>query len=394
MDNLQLIQQLGELEGGCASAAFDNFLRGSVRSMIIEVMANEVAEMCGPKHLPLPDAKFERAGSAVGSVRFAGEKVVVQRPRVREAGEGEEAHLKSYQVAKDPAEIRDALMRALIGGVSCRDQERVHDQDGCSRSHVSRLWITEGEKMVDDLRSRQLDHEGYLVLMLDGIGLGNDLLAIVALGITQDGSKQLLDFEIGSSENAVICQNLLTRLVERDFKPAAKKLLVVTDGAKALTGVVRKRWSHAVLQRCLVHKERNLHGYVSKRHHKTVSAHMHAIRTAEGATAGRAALKALRDFLDGVSSAAVASLDEAGDSVIAVHLINAPKALYSTLLSTNCIENAYLNVRRRVGRVTRWRAETDMASRWLAMALTTAEAGFRRINNYAELPKLTAALNR
>jgi putative transposase len=122
--------------------------------------------------------------------------------------------------------------------------------------------------------------------MLDGIGLGNDLLAIVALGITQDGSKQLLDFEIGSSENAVVCQNLLTRLVERDFKPAAMKLLVVTDGAKALTGVVRKRWSHAVLQRCLVHKERNLHGYVSKRHHETVSAHVHAIRTATGRQQG------------------------------------------------------------------------------------------------------------
>ncbi|MFT5131331.1 MAG: putative transposase, partial [Rhodothermales bacterium] len=87
------------------------------------------------------------------------------------------------------------------------------------------------------------------------------------------------------------------------------------------------------------------------------------------------ALKALRDFLDGVSSAAVASLDEAGDSVIAVHLINAPKALYSTLLSTNCIENAYLNVRRRVGRVTRWRAETDMASRWLAMAIDDSGGG-------------------
>jgi putative transposase len=73
--------------------------------------------------------------------------------------------------------------------------------------------------------------------------------------------------------------------------------------------------------------------------------------------------------------------------------LNAPKALYSTLLSTNCIENAYLNVRRRLGRVTRWRAETDMASRWLAMALTTAEAGFRRVNNYQHLPELAAALD-
>ncbi|MFT5131250.1 MAG: putative transposase, partial [Rhodothermales bacterium] len=69
MDNLQLIKQLGELPGEKASIAFEEFLRGDVRNMITRVMAEEVTQMCGPKHLPLPDSEFERAGSAAGSVR-------------------------------------------------------------------------------------------------------------------------------------------------------------------------------------------------------------------------------------------------------------------------------------------------------------------------------------
>ena len=58
------------------------------------------------------------------------------------------------------------------------------------------------------------------------------------------------------------------------------------------------------------------------------------------------------------------------------------------------IENSFRNVRRKLGRVTRFRAETDQSSRWLAYALDEAEKGFRRIQGHAGLKHLKAALAR
>ena len=63
-------------------------------------------------------------------------------------------------------------------------------------------------------------------------------------------------------------------------------------------------------------------------------------------------------------------------------------------MSTNLIENSFRNTRRKLGRVTRFRAETDQASRWLAAALLEAEKGFRRLMGYKDLPRLAEALAR
>ena len=59
--------------------------------------------------------------------------------------------------------------------------------------------------------------------------------------------------------------------------------------------------------------------------------------------------------------------------------------MHVSLLSTNCIENPFRNVRAKIGRVKRWRAETDQAERWLAYGLLTAERGFRRIRGHKDI---------
>jgi len=63
---------------------------------------------------------------------------------------------------------------------------------------------------------------------------------------------------------------------------------------------------------------------------------------------------------------------EAGEELIALHCLNVPATLHASLLSTNLIENLFRNARRKLGRVTRFRAETDQASRWFAAALMAA----------------------
>ncbi len=93
-----------------------------------------------------------------------------------------------------------------------------------------------------------------------------------------------------------------------------------------------------------------------------------------------------------INAEAYRSLHEAGDDLLALHRLNVPNTLHRSLLSTNAIENSFLNTRRKLGRVTRFRAETDQASRWLSYALLEAEKGFRRISGHTYLPSLIAAL--
>ncbi len=94
------------------------------------------------------------------------------------------------------------------------------------------------------------------------------------------------------------------------------------------------------------------------------------------------------------SAAGLASLQEAGDELIALHVLGVPSTLHKSLLSTNLIENSFRNTRGKIGRVTRFRAETDQASRWLAYALLEVEKGFHRISGWRDLPALARSLER
>ena len=69
-----------------------------------------------------------------------------------------------------------------------------------------------------------------------------------------------------------------------------------------------------------------------------------------------------------------------------------PNTLHRNLLSTNAIENSLRNTRRKLGRVSRFRPETDQAQRWLAFALTEIESGFRKLSGHKDLHKLVEAL--
>jgi len=149
-----------------------------------------------------------------------------------------------------------------------------------------------------------------------------------------------------------------------------------------------------VFQRCLVHKERNLRRYLSKRHWGELARLMNRLRKAQGAEAAREALEALRKFVASKNAQALASLEEGGDELIALHLLGVPNTLHANLLSTNIIENSIRNVRSTIGRVTRWREETDQAARWMGLAASRAEKGFRKLAGYRELPQLAEALKR
>ena len=389
MDNVPATELLAQAGDG-AGEAFESFMRTAARAAFMNVMLEEVAQLCGPAYHPRPDAACVRAGSAPGRYFFGTDEEPVRKPRVRKGGK--EVRLKTYEAAQNRDALHDAMLRAFMAGMPSREQARMFKgASGTSPGEVSRMWQKEGERCIEDLRGRDLGKADYVVLMLDGIGLGSDLCAVVALGITVEGEKHILDFQVGASENLEACSDLLDRLEARGFNPH-RRLLAVTDGSKALRKGIRKRWPDAVIQRCLVHKLRNIKGYLSYRHHGEAERLFKRLRKAEGLEAAEEAVEELRGFLEGKNAQALASLEEAGDELLAVHRLGAPSTLNKTLLNTNCIENPFRNVRSKTRRVSRWRPETDMASKWLAYALLDAERGFRRINNCKDMEKLAKLL--
>ena len=87
MDQCSLIELLGQASVSEAGGIFREYLRGGVRMMLAEVMAAEVAGLCGQKYHPTEEATCRRAGSASGYVVWEGNREDVKRPRVRR-GEG------------------------------------------------------------------------------------------------------------------------------------------------------------------------------------------------------------------------------------------------------------------------------------------------------------------
>lgn len=397
MDQFNEWRRLGQIDSGEAGEIFREFLRGKVRESLVSIMAEEVGELCGPKHRPTDDAECHRAGSAKGVVLHEGRREKVVRPRVRRTkndGKTEEVRLDTYESANEPGQLDEMLVAALMAGASGREMKSVHPSSPkTSKSSVSRLWAKEGAKLVTQLRERDIASQEWLVLMLDGIHLSKDQLAVVALGVASDGTKHILDFELGGSENGEVCRDLVSRLVTRGFT-APHGLLAVLDGAAALKNAVLAFFPNAVIQRCLVHKERNIRSRLSKRDWAELARLFKRLREVEGEAAGREAYRDIEEFLEGKNASALESLREAGDEVIALHCLNVPSTLHVSLLSTNLIENSFRNTRRKLGRVTRFRAETDQASRWLAAALLDVEKGFRRLIGYKDLPQLAKALER
>lgn len=396
MTDCNICETLGQVSSREAASVFRDFLRGSVRQMICEVMASEVTELCGPKHRP-NDSGYVRAGSSPGRVLVDGQREEVVRPRIRQEdanGVQQEVNLGTYQAAGDPEQLTASIIQALASGVSTREIKNVKpDSPGVSKSNVSRHWQQVGHKFVDEFRGRDLSSQNWVAMMLDGIRLSKDQLAVVALGITDEGLKIVLDFELGSSESAEVSKDLVRRLNKRGFA-CKRRLFVVLDGSDALRSAVKEFFPDSVVQRCLVHKERNIRSKLSRKHWGELARLFKRLREVQGKDAAEEVVQELEEFLEGKNAESLKSLREAGEDLIALQTLNVPNTLHRNLLSTNAIENSFRNTRNKLGRVTRFRAETDQATRWLAFALLEVGKGFRRISGYQDLPKLMAALEK
>jgi len=372
-------------------------LRDSLRATAEQMLEEEVNALCGESHRPEAGAQYRRAGSESGTCYAEGRREAILRPRVRKRnGDGREREhvLASYAAMRQPNNNAASVVTALGAGMSTRSQAWA-SEGVMSKTAASRHWIDATATKIVELRERDLRQTAFFGLILDGVFVGDGAVVLIALGLTCTGEKMLLDFEVGSSENAVVSTALVARLQRRGFGPSPGcRLFAVLDGAVALESAVLALWPDACVQRCLVHKERNLYGYLRKGDHAEAARLWQRLRLAQGEAAGREALAQLRTFLLPLNAAATASLDEAGETLLTLHKLNVPATLNRSLLSTNAIENVMRNYRGQTAKVSRWSLETNQLSRWTATALLHVERGFHRIKGYTDLPKLVAALAR
>jgi transposase-like protein len=126
--------------------------------------------------------------------------------------------LVSYSMMRQPSNNAASVVTALGAGMSTRSQAWA-SEGVMSKTAASRHWIEATAARIGELRERDLTKTAFFGLMLDGVVVGNGAVVVIALGLTCTGEKMTLDFEVGSSENAVVCTALTARLQRRGFAP-------------------------------------------------------------------------------------------------------------------------------------------------------------------------------
>ena len=360
------------------------------------MLFRSVEQLCGPRYQRPSDRTATRYGHQSGFVCVGGQKLTIDRPRVRSTrpDEGEVA-LPLYDKLQQPEALPQAFLRRMVRGVSCRDYEGVvdlaADSFGVKKSSVSRGFVRASARSLRDWARRRYDSTRFVAVFIDGIEYAGETM-VVAVGLDEHGTKQVLGLRQGATENAEVVKSLLEELVERGLKPSQPTLFVL-DGAKALVaGVKRVFGRFAVVQRCQVHKKRNVQAHVAERHHPELNRRLHEAYSETNYAAALGQLESTVRWLAKLSPDAAASLQEGMAETLTVVRLGLPATLRKTLASTNVIESALGVTRTVTGRVKRWR-DGDMRSRWCAAGLRRAEEKFHRVKGYRQIPQLVAALD-
>jgi putative transposase len=333
-----------------------------------------------------------RHGQQPGYVIFGGRKVSLKRPRLR-SPEDKEVALASYAAFQQKGRMQNAVARQLIRQCSTRDYQGAID--GClkgygiKRSSVSRHWKAATTRELEKLMHRPVP-EDLLVLMIDSKFFGGGCL-VAAIGVDMQGEKHVLGLWHGATENATVVKGLLEDLVSRGLK-AERKLLMVIDGAKALRKAVEMvLGEQALVQRCRVHKLRNVADQLPKEKQAQCRWRMQGAWAQKDPKVAERELRKTANWLEESWPVAAASLREGLEETLTVQRLNVPDRLVRCLSNTNLIENCFEQVAYRARRVKRWNG-ARMILRWTASALLHAEKRFNRVIGCEHLSVLEKGL--
>jgi len=370
-------------------------LHGIALEVMRAVMEFEISGIAGPKGKHLQARPYSRWGTNPGSVIVDGTKVRCQVPRVVERTSLTGYALKTYQHFRQGGELVKRAYRDLIRGISTRrfaeGIEAFVNGHGISASTISRHMVRATARKVEELFSRSLASLELAVLMIDGVAVGGHTV-VIALGIDRKGVKHILGLRQGATETTAVVKGLLEELVDRGLA-ADRTMLIVIDGAKALRKAVSDVWgAETPVQRCTVHKKRNVLEYLSKSDRPWVSRRMTQAYALSDEARARRELLQLAEHLERINPSAAKSLREGLEETLTVQRLGLPEQLRRSLRSTNIIESANNGIRDRSRNVKRWRDGIQI-ERWTAASLLETEKQFRRIKGCKHMPVLITALD-
>jgi transposase-like protein len=358
-----------------------------------EMMRWEVGNLVGPKNKADSSRKNVRWGSQPGYCVVGGQKVPLDRPRVRDVRQ-REVPLGSYEMLQQASLMEDAVWNKIMSGLTTRNYGEVvrelTEAYGIEKSTVSEHFVEASRGRLQRLQGRALGQHTFCAMMIDGICF-EDQEIVAAIGFTLEGSKMVLGIHQGATENATVVKHLLQDIRDRGVAFDVPRLYVL-DGGKALHSVVRKMAGPCgVIQRCQEHKIRNVIGHLTEEHQATIRCKMrNAYATLDYAVARSAMQQLLRELMD-INPSAARSLEEGMEETLTVHRLRVPLKLRPSLRSTNPIESAFDTVGKVCRNVKRWHGG-DQYLRWVASGLLWAESRWNRLHGRRDLPILVKEL--
>ena len=381
-------------------ASFERFCLNAGLATLASMMEEDARELCGPRYGRDRGKAGHRWGKTKGKVAFHGGKIEMERPRVR-GRDGGELALPSWEAANGEDWLgRWALSQMLIN-VSTRKfgrSVRLPEGDipapkgsGVSKSAASRRFVALSAERMQEWMSADLSRLDLLVIQIDGVHIREDLVLLAAVGVDGEGEKHPLAVMEGATENAAVCQALLDNLVGRGLDPNLCRLFVI-DGAKALAKAIRNTFGrHTPIQRCQIHKARNIVERLPKPLHAGVRKTLRQAWELADADKAEKLIVNLARRLEREAPGVSASLLEGLDEILTVTRLGLPLELRRSLACTNIIENMNGTIRQVCRNVKYWQ-DASMALRWTSAAMCEAAKGFRKLKAHKQLPALRAAL--
>jgi putative transposase len=388
----QAWQEVGE--------SFERFCLTAGIATLATMMEEDTARLCGPRYGRAEGKAGHRWGKTKGKVGFHGGKVEIDRPRVR-ARDGGEVALPSWETAMSEDLLSKWALNLMLINVSTRKFGRAvrlpagdvpaPKGSGVSKSAVSRRFVALSAERMAEWMAADLSELDLLIIQIDGMHMDDELMLVGAVGIDGAGDKHPLGVIEGATENAAVVQALLDNLVGRGLDPTVCRLFVV-DGAKALSKAIRKTFGrHTPIQRCQVHKARNITERLAKPLHVGVRKTLRQAWELDDAKKAEKLIGNLARRLEREAPGVSASILEGIDEILTVTRLGLPVELRRSLACTNIIENMNGTIRQVCRNVKRWR-DAKMALRWTAAGMMEAAKGFRRLKAHRQLPVLRAAL--
>ena len=342
--------------------------RGAIRMSLEMLLEEEVKALVGVERYGRDSSRRGyRNGTYLRGLLTSMGHIEIQVPRVREGSTAEV--IGTYR--RRTAEVDDLLTEAYVSGVSQRKMGDVTESlmgRRVSRSVVSRV-AKRLEQTVEQLRGEKLE-QSFPYLYLDATFINTrwarrveNVAALVAYGVGEDGSRHLLGVHIGPQESQASWSELLEQLTDRGLHGVC---LVISDEHAGLKAAVRHWLPETDHQRCTVHLQRNVMAKIPRRLQKRVVAEIGEIFKASGKKAAKAKLKEFSTRWSKQLPEAVACLDNGFEAATRFYAF--PEKHWKRIRTTNSLERLHGEIKRRT------RAVGTFPDRSSALRLITAVA--------------------